>query len=153
MLWRLARALPDVHFLAVRGYYGRQTRAKVPNVEIIGATADMAGEVYARTKVMLIPSKAETWCRVGVEAALCGIPSIASDIPALRESLGTAGTFVRRGDFAGWRDTVRRLATDRALWKVHHLAALRRAADWDHRASLDRFASAVEALVPVGAAA
>lgn len=95
MIFDLARLMPDTEFLAVQGGYGTQyLPSKIPdNVEIQLPTNEIVWDVYARTRVLLVPSKYESWGRVGLEAASSGIPVIASAVPGLQESLGHAGLF------------------------------------------------------------
>ena len=58
--------------------------------------------VWSRTRVLLMPSEAESWGRVGVEALCSGIPVIAHPTLGLLEALGGAGVFVDRDDLVGW---------------------------------------------------
>jgi hypothetical protein len=145
-----AAALPELQFLGVRGDYGRQRKPQRPNIELIRSTKDMKTDVWSRTRVLLMPSEAESWGRVGVEALCSGIPVIAHPTPGLLESLGDAGIFVDRSDITGWVAEIRRLQ-DPDEWAEASQAALRRAAEFDHLADLARFADAVEALVRVPA--
>ncbi|MEV4384045.1 glycosyltransferase family 4 protein, partial [Streptosporangium sp. NPDC049644] len=94
--WALAERMPDVEFLAVTGGYGDQDIRDLPNVEVLpNIPGDrMRDEVYARTKILLVPSDYESWGRVGVESLVSGIPVIAHPTPGLKESLGAAGVFV-----------------------------------------------------------
>jgi glycosyltransferase involved in cell wall biosynthesis len=86
----LADAMPDVPFLAVEGW-GTTDRDRVAlaarhNVELLPGTDDM-DEVYARTRVLLMPSlwdEAFGYC--SVEAMLRGIPVLAADQGGLREA-------------------------------------------------------------------
>lgn len=109
--WRIAEAMPDVEFLAVRGGYGEQIVPDVipDNVTIIDNTANMRDDVYAETRILLMPSDYESWGRVGVEAMASGIPVVAHPTPGLTESLGSAGTFVHRDDTDGWVKAIRSL--------------------------------------------
>ena len=67
---------------------------KLPNVTLHRGTMDMR-EIYSRTKVLLVPSVwAEAWGRVVSESQLSGIPSLASDIGGLPESVGPGGILV-----------------------------------------------------------
>lgn len=87
VFFHLAELFPDVPFLGVRGAYGVQAIPDVlpPNVTIIPNQRDIR-VVYDRTRVLLMPSTYESFGRVGVEAAACGIPTIASDTPGLLEA-------------------------------------------------------------------
>lgn len=142
MFYRLARDLPDVEFLGVKGGHGTQVVKDFPNVEIIDTQADMR-EAYGRTRVLLCPSSRETWGRVGIEAACSGIPTIATPTPGLRESLGDAGTFVARNLPKQWAAAVERLS-DPDEWAAASQRALARAAELDPADDLDRFVEAVE---------
>lgn len=105
--WALAARLPEQRFLAVRGGYGEQLiPAEIPaNVEVIGPVADMR-EVYARTRVLLMPSSYESFGRCALEAAASGIPTIAHPTPGLRLALGKDGVFVDRDDIDGYAATL-----------------------------------------------
>lgn len=141
----LVRSMPDDRFLGVRGGYGRQMRVVGPNVETIPTTQDMVGDVYARTRVLLMPSETETWGRTGIEAMCSGIPVIAHPTPGLRESLGDAGIFVDRSDLAGWIAAIRDL-DDPERYAAVSAAAFARAAEVcaQTAADLDLFAELVE---------
>jgi hypothetical protein len=147
LFWRLAGRLPDVPFLGVKGAYGQQViPPAIPrNADLIDTTPRMRDEVYARTRVLLMPSEYESWGRVGVEAMASGIPVIAHPTPGLLESLGDAGIFVDRGDIDGWATQIRRLH-DPDEWAAASSKALARSADLDPTADLDRWAHAVEAV-------
>jgi glycosyltransferase involved in cell wall biosynthesis len=148
--WRLAEACPSRQFLGVRGGYGEQVRPRARNFEVIGTVRDMR-TVYARTRVLLMPSAAETWGMVGVEAMASGVPVIAHPTPGLRESLGSAGIFVDRADAAGWVAALEAL-DDPITYATASTLARRRAEALHPAADLDRFASALE-LIAAGVAA
>lgn len=152
LFWRLAKAMPDVQFLGVRGGYGMQLSDKGKNVTVVAPTLDMAGDVYSRTRILLMPSVHETWGRTGIEAACSGIPTIAAPTPGLVESLGDAGTFVDRNDFDGWVAAIRHLMGDGA-WAAASARAAARAAELDPAPDLARFVAAIESLVPAKVAA
>lgn len=147
LFWELARRMPDVPFLGVTGAYGRQEVGDLPNVEVLDhvPAPDMVKLVYARTKVILMPSRYESYGRVGVEAACSGIPTVAHPTPGLRESLGEAGVFVDRSDVDGWERAVRKLLTARG-WSAASKRARKLAAGLDPVGDLDRWCDAVEAL-------
>jgi len=114
-----ARALRETPFLGVRGAYGLQiARNDSPNVRTIPNTPDMRDEVYAKTRVLLMPSSYESFGRVAIEAAASGIPTIAHPTPGLLEALGDAGIFVDRDDVDGYIATIRELVQDEAAWQA-----------------------------------
>lgn len=128
-----AEALPELSFLGVRGGYGEQDIRELPNVEHLPQTQNITNDVYARTRVLLMPSSYESWGRCAVEAAQSGIPTIAHPTPGLTEALGHAGIFVDRDDHDGWVREIRRLqnprwygeARKRALARAGELEVLR----------------------------
>ncbi|MEV0830894.1 glycosyltransferase family 4 protein [Nonomuraea rubra] len=147
VFWQLAERMPDRQFLAVRGSYGEQVEKSLPNVEVIDNVpgTDMAQLVYARTRILLMPSEYESWGRTGVEALASGIPVIASPTPGLKESLGKAGMFVRRDDVNGWQAAIERL-DDTETYAKASAAALRRSKQLDPAEDLARWCEAIEAL-------
>lgn len=96
----VARARPSLRFLAVDGAYGQQIAppAQVRNIERQAQTGHMARDVYARTRVLLHPSRYESWGRVACEALCSGIPVLAHPTPGLREALGRGAQFIDRND-------------------------------------------------------
>jgi hypothetical protein len=90
---QLAATMPDRRFLGVLGAYNEQLDPQMPNVEIRAHGQPMR-QVYADTKLLLMPSTYESYGRVGVEAACAGIPVIATGTPGIREALGPAGTYL-----------------------------------------------------------
>ncbi|MFG2001689.1 glycosyltransferase family 4 protein [Spirillospora sp. NPDC048911] len=151
VFYALAERFPGRQFLGVRGGYGVQITPHgpddLPNVDIVDHVAPhlMRDQVYARTRVLLMPSAHESWGRVGAEAMCSGIPVIAHPTPGLRESLGAAGTFCDREDVDAWAVALRKLLDGRS-WRPASRKALARAAELDPAADLDRWCSEVEAL-------
>lgn len=92
MFWRLVARRPDLPFLGVEGaYYLQERPSQMPrNAEVIENQVDVR-PVYERTRVLLVPSKYESYGRVAIEAAASGIPVIASRTPGLLEA-GTSPT-------------------------------------------------------------
>lgn len=145
----LAARMPDTRFLAVAGAYGEQVPcADLPNVETIGQVPAerMRERVYARSRIVIMPSTYESWGRVGVEAMASGIPVVASPTPGLREALGPAGTFVDPANLDGWEAALRKLAGERA-WRAASRRALARSAELDPVEDLAVFVAAVESLL------
>lgn len=138
--YALAERSPDVSFLGVKGGYGKQEmRHDLPNVEIMDYTPDIR-EVYKKTKLILMPSKYESYGRVACEAAASGIPAIVSDTLGLREALGDSGTYLDPTDVGAWETALRASLTPRKYGGLSK-AALERSKALDTMAheELDNF--------------
>lgn len=146
LFYELARRMPDVKYLAVEGGYQKheQVREDLPNVTWQPHTPDMRSDVWARTRVLLMPSEQESYGMAAVEAAASGIPTVASPTPGLREALGDAGTFVELGDVDRWEKEVRGLLGDR--WTQASARARQLAAGLDPREELQAWTAAIEEL-------
>lgn len=142
--YALAQRLPHVAFLGVRGGYGVPDVRHAPNVTLID-TADDMREVYARTRVLLMPSEVETYGMVAIEAMCSGIPVVAHPTPGLRESLGAAGIFADRDDLDAWERALAAL-DDPATYRSVSDRALEHVAALDPTADLDRVADLIEDL-------
>lgn len=153
--WRLAMRCPQYKFLAVKGAYGVQDiRPGYRNVEVIGTTTDMPGDVWSRTRVLLVPSRYESYGRVAIEACASGIPVMATPTPGLRESLRQGGTFISRANPNEWHRRLRQLMDNPAAWQRASAAALARIATLDHAGEVAAWVRAVESLtVPTGTGA
>ena len=147
VFWALAERMPDVGFLGVTGSYGGQDVRSLPNVEILDHVPhhDMRDRVYARTRVLLMPSNYESWGRTAVEAYASGIPVVAHPTPGLVEACGDAGIFCDREDLDAWETALRRLAWP-DIYACSSAAALARSAQLDPAEDLNRWCDAVEAL-------
>ncbi|MDN3056849.1 glycosyltransferase [Streptomyces sp. SRF1] len=112
--WRgAARLLPRLPFLGVTGAHGPQvTRPRLRNTRVIPQTSAMRRDVWARTRVLLVPSVYESYGMAAVEALASGLPVVAHPTPGLREALGEAGTFVDRDDHRAWAAAIRDLYRD-----------------------------------------
>lgn len=108
VFWQLAKDEPSRRFLGVIGGYGSQMIPReIPrNVTLMENSPDVR-RVYEQTRILLMPSKYESWGRVAVEAACSGIPTIAAPTPGLRECLGASGLFVNKP--SDWRKWIRKL--------------------------------------------
>ncbi|MDX5563764.1 glycosyltransferase family 4 protein [Streptomyces sp. ID05-04B] len=145
----LAERMPDRRFLAVMGSYGQQTDySDLANVEVLEQVSghEMREKVYARTRVLLMPSFYESWGRAGVEAMTSGIPVLAHPTPGLCESLAEGGVFLERQDLDGWEAVLRKLETP-AEYRLASKRAKARSAELDPTAELASWCAAVEALV------
>lgn len=98
---QIARAIPNRRFLAVKGHHGPQITMRTKNITQWECQEDIR-DVLRETNLLLVPSIYESYGRIAIEAAACGIPVIASDTPGLRESLGPAGRFVSRSFIPAW---------------------------------------------------
>ncbi|GAA0632199.1 glycosyltransferase family 4 protein [Kutzneria viridogrisea] len=147
IFYALAKRFPDRQFLGVAGAYGTQHRLDLPNVEFLDHVPgnEMRDRVYARTKVLLMPSVYESWGRVGIEAACSGIPTIAHPTAGLRESLGDSGTFADRDDIDAWETHLARLLTPRG-WSAASRRALARATELDPCTQLAHWVRTAEVL-------
>ncbi|MFB7845508.1 glycosyltransferase family 4 protein [Streptomyces sp. NPDC056053] len=146
---KLSRAFPDVPFLGVMGGHGEQiTWGHSPNVAVVPQTTNMRDDVWAKTKVLLVPSVYESYGMVAAEAVMSGIPVMAAPTPGLVECLGEAGTFTPRDAPARWVVRLRELLGAPGAWDAASAASLRRATALDPKPELEDWVRAVEGLVP-----
>lgn len=82
--------------------------------------------VYAGATLLAYPSLDEGFGFPPLEAMACGVPVVASDIPALRETLADAALLVEPTDAAGLAAAIRRLAADAALRETYRARGLER---------------------------
>lgn len=108
ILSKIAQAMPDRQFIAVRGAYGEQHVPNLPNVTALDHTNNMQA-VYNCTRIVIMPSLYESWGRVATEAMCCGIPVIASPTFGLIENIGNSGIFVERDNLQGWMEAIKKL--------------------------------------------
>jgi glycosyltransferase involved in cell wall biosynthesis len=102
ILREIAKKLPKHKFLGVKGSYSEPAKIgqildQPSNVTIMEKQQDIRG-VYRMTKILIMPSRYESWGRTATEAMCSGIPVIASPTPGLKENCGNAGIFVRDRD-------------------------------------------------------
>lgn len=119
LFYALAQRRHRDKFLAVTGAYGHQHRPPhyINNVEMIPPTTNMRDDVYARSRVVLVPSSYESWGRVAVEAMAAGVPVVAHPTAGLVESCGDAAWFVDRDDVDGWMAALDALADPGTWWE------------------------------------
>lgn len=107
IFYKLAERFPDQPFLAVKGGWGRQVIETHPNVVYVENTPNMRDEVYAQTRILLVPSEYESFGRVAVEAACSGIPVLASPTTGLQEAMGLSGAHWVEGRIDTWESALR----------------------------------------------
>lgn len=125
----VAKRLPNVKFLGVKGGYGEQiTDTILSNITYIDNTPNIVKEVYSRSKIVLMPSKYESWGRVAIEAMSSGIPVVVSGTPGLKESCGEAGIFIEQwDDVNAWETAIVNLIADNKYYKKQSLKCFHRA--------------------------
>ncbi len=149
VFYDMARHLPDHRFLGVLGVYGQQvTRPQSRNMTFQRNTPNVRDDVYARTRVLLMPSSYESWGRVAIEAACSGIPTVAAPTPGLLESLNEAGIYAERGARKAWVEAVRCL-DDPDEYRYHSELVRARAVELEAQtgADIDALVARCEALV------
>jgi len=129
----LAEQCPDIPFLFVEAWNGsdpvvtelKSRAANLANVTWLPVQKDMRN-IYRQTRLILAPSQCdETWGRVATEAHFLGIPTLASDRGALRETVGPGGVVIDSiADIAQWAATLRALWDDGETYQRYADAAL-----------------------------
>lgn len=119
----------------------------------IEALVDFRGYISEQDKIELFrtvwanvyPSTKEGWGITNIEAAACGTPSLASDVPGLRESVvhGETGYLIRHGDSTAWSDRIRQLCESPEQLPEMAAAAIQHAA----RFTWEKTARQMEALL------
>jgi glycosyltransferase involved in cell wall biosynthesis len=138
LLISLAKALPEMEFLGIKGGYRKQiTTAGLPNLKYVEHTTRIK-EYYKKTWVQIMPSKEETWGRTAVEAMSSGIPLVVAPTPGLRECCESAAIYCDREDLSAWVASLRALKEDGEHYKKRSTAALERARALDPGPDLER---------------
>ncbi len=116
ILIELAKRLPQYQFLGVEGGYSDQIEEPLPNITYLHNGTDMA-QVYADTKLLIVPSEFESFSQSAMEAMQCGIPVLANPTPGLLENLSSAGIFISRNDVDKYVQTIVYLLTNDDMYK------------------------------------
>jgi glycosyltransferase involved in cell wall biosynthesis len=93
---------------------------------------------YERTRILIMPSKFESWGRTATEAMCSGIPVICTATPGLLENCDKAGTYIERDNIEGWVKAIERL-DDKKEYKKASKMAKERSRELDPEKELDRF--------------
>jgi glycosyltransferase involved in cell wall biosynthesis len=101
--------------------------------------------LYQAARVFVNPSEKEGWGLTVLEAAACGVPSVASDSPGLRDSVrhDESGVLVTHGDAGACAAALVRLLKDDATWHRLRIGALA----WTQRFTWDGVTDEIEAMV------
>lgn len=135
---QIARALPKKRFLGVLGSYDEQIIPKYENVKILPNSSNIK-PIYGMTRVLLMPSKYESWGRTATEAMANGIPVICSEADGLKENCGYAGTYIKnRDNVQSWIEAITKL-DDKKTYSELSRKSRKRAKDHDPRKALDEF--------------
>ena len=126
ILREIALALPKLRFIGVTGSYSEpahvgQYKNQPPNVTVYPKTNDIKS-IYRQTRILIMPSKYESWGRTATEAMCSGIPVISSGTPGLRENCGKAGIYVDREDIGAWVEAIEGLFKPKVYEKASQRA-------------------------------
>ena len=121
VLYKIAELMTDVYFIGVRGSYGGQVVKSLPNVTILPNQKDIR-EAYKQTKILLMPSKYESWGRTATEAMASGIPVICTDTFGLRENCGDAAIYCNRERPEQWVEAIREVFSNYTYYSEKSLA-------------------------------
>lgn len=121
LLGPLARMLGPDYRIDVTGLPDARSvrRGLPPNVHDIGVQRDSSAVIEAlhRADALIVPSLSEGFGLVVIEAMACGVPVIASRLPALQEVVedGESGVLCRPGAVEDFAEAARALRTSDAL--------------------------------------
>jgi glycosyltransferase involved in cell wall biosynthesis len=133
----MAKRYPNQRFIIVRSpaepTHGipdlEEQASKLPNVELHPRVAPEDVYKYLQqTRILLAPSRYETYGMSAIEAAGYGIPSIHVDTPHVREGIGEAAILVPP---LGVEETAQGIETIEANYSQYSLGARARA-EWIH---------------------
>ena len=117
----LAAALPEVPFRVYRTWgsepanLSRRAR-RLANLDLLPPEPDFR-RALAESRVVLAPSRQETWGRVVAEAQVSGIPALASAVGGLPECVGDGGCLLPGpAPVEAWAALLRRCWQDEAFY-------------------------------------
>lgn len=139
----IAEQLPDQEFLIAGSLYDDSLKSaieKISNITYLGWCDDMS-EVYAKTKLLLVPSTyQEGGPRVIIEAFSNGIPAIGSNIGGIPDYIGDGGDVVDNyTDPEAWVTIVTQYLSDNEYYKQKSQTARRRSELFDQELIVDEF--------------
>lgn len=131
ILIEIAKRLPQYKFLGVKGgYYEQIQDSSVKNIKYIEPQADIK-KVYAKSKIILMPSEYESYGQVAIEAISCGLPVLNSSAEGLVSALGEAANTINRNDIDKWVFEINKLMTDKKYYSERSKVTKQRAIDLD----------------------
>lgn len=141
---QVAKALPRRRFLVVKDGRGNGVALfkGLRNVELVDFMEPR--DFYSQCRIQLLPSRSESYGRVGVEGAVSGIPLVASRCPGIREAMRGHGIYLPRNGIGRWVETVDGLMSDPGKWKRASLDVAIRARAIDYEGDQNRFCRMVE---------
>jgi glycosyltransferase involved in cell wall biosynthesis len=158
-LLKLAEMYPNKRFIIVRspaesthGIHNLEERAsQLPNVELHPRVSPE--EVYKyleQTRILLVPSKYETYGMSAIEAAGYGIPCVHVDTPHVREGIGDGAILVPGLDELA---TAAAIDTIEKNYEIYSLNARKRAEWLDVRQDIEfnKFAEFIDNIVETSA--
>lgn len=150
----LAKRRPDQRFIIVESpahvthgdpqFWDQAER--LSNVEVWPRLhPDQMGRLWAETRILLVPSRYETYGMAAMEAAWHSIPSVHVDTPHVHEGIGTAARLLRSFTVEELDEAVGEIEADYTAWANR---AFDRVGSLVKRESeeLERFAAGVAAL-------
>jgi len=107
----IAKHFPDLQFMLVTKH--KYDPLEIPtNITLQGYLVnieDLKDKVYAKTKVLLLPSAYEAFGRVTIEATASCIPCIISKYPGLPDATYNMSNYVQTKDVNGWINELQRV--------------------------------------------
>jgi glycosyltransferase involved in cell wall biosynthesis len=104
-------------------------------VELPFLERPLLAALYRRAAVLVLPSDSEGFGLPVVEAMACGTPVLASALPALRETGGSAAIYCPPGDVEHWAETLttllRQREADPTTWASRQTASIVEASRFD----------------------
>lgn len=98
VFYQICKFYKDRKFLVCEGGYLKDTQPlkkfrELSNVLVIKNTERIIEEVYSRSRIVIMPSRLETYGMVAVEAASMGIPVILNKNTGLYDNVGKIGLY------------------------------------------------------------
>jgi glycosyltransferase involved in cell wall biosynthesis len=137
-LIKLATMMPEHQFMGVQGAYQKQVRGNLANLHYMGIQEDPR-IIYAKSSAIIMPSKAESWGRVALEAMAMGVPVIVGDTPGLREATGGKAVVCHQTDIDCWMREVKNAVTPGPEREGMIAAGLKRVAELEKETDFEDF--------------